>query len=237
MMAWLVGELLDHCPDLRYREFRVLVVLAWDAGKDRQCKPGMALIAQRAHCGQRTVSRALRSLSDQGLIKMVQAGSPGRCAIYEVLPMLSDSGQHGVAGTEDNMVSPVLETASRPQNRRQEQPELTTLTMSSPSEMLPTEASSSTRMRGRGAADIIRAAYPSATDDEIETITQDRADHGARSVGAVLAHEIREGRLRLPCDREGEDRHSSACRHGDPEQCVSDWCTCRCHTEPAGGQP
>lgn len=231
-MAWLVGELLDHCPDLKYREFRVLVALAWDAGKDRQCKPGTALLAQRAHCGQRTVSRALRSLSDQGLIKTVQAGAPGRQATYEVLPMLSDGGQHGVTSTGDSMVSPVPETASRHQNRRQSQPELMTPTVSSSSEMLPTEASSSTRTRGRGSADIIRAAYPDATDDEIETIVKDRISNGARSAEAVLAYEARQGILRLPCDRGGLGRHSGACRDGDSGLCGADWCSCRCHTEP-----
>lgn len=93
--------------------------------------------------------------------------------------------------------------------------------------------------RTRGPADIIRAVYPDATDDEIDTITKAKIDNGARSPAAVLAHEIREGTLRLPCDRDEPGKHSNACRDGDPRGCAygsgSDdpWCTCRCHTEPA----
>jgi hypothetical protein len=134
-MAWLVEEILDSCPDLRYREFRVLVALAWDAGKNRQCKPGMALIARRANCAQRSVTRCLRSLSDRGLIRVVQAGSPGRNATYEILPMPSDRGQHD--GASDSGQRRVASDSG------QKQPERTPRTVSSSSEMLPSEASSS----------------------------------------------------------------------------------------------
>ena len=93
---------------------------------------------------------------------------------------------------------------------------------------IPQEPSSA-----REAADIIRAVFPGATDDEIEIIARDKNASGARSLGAVLAHEVREGTLRLPCDRDGPGRHSGACRVGDPRGCVVGWCGCRCHTEPA----
>ena len=97
------------------------------------------------------------------------------------------------------------------------------------------------RARGRGPADIIRAVYPSATDDEIEILIKDREDHGARSVVAVLDYEIRESTLRLPCDRsssyDGVQPHSQACRDGDPGRCGMDWCACRCHTEPTPPGP
>ena len=85
------------------------------------------------------------------------------------------------------------------------------------------------------AADIIRAAFPGATDDEIEIVIKNRKTNGARSVEAVLAHEIREGKLRLPCDRDAPEdhRHSGACRVGDSSGCGYGWCECRCHTEPA----
>jgi hypothetical protein len=94
--------------------------------------------------------------------------------------------------------------------------------------------------RHLGAADIIRAVYPSATDDEIEIITKKRIDNGARSAEAVLAYEVRQGTLRLPCDRDGPDSHSGACRDGNSSGCAyhgaadpnENWCVCRCHTEP-----
>jgi hypothetical protein len=84
------------------------------------------------------------------------------------------------------------------------------------------------------AALIILAAYPSATDDEIETMIKDRIANGARSAAAVLAHETRQGTLRLPCDQDGPGPHSDECRDGDSSRCGMEWCTCRCHTEAAG---
>jgi hypothetical protein len=91
--------------------------------------------------------------------------------------------------------------------------------------------------RGRGPADIIRAAYPDATDDEIETITRDKISRGARSPEAVLVHEIREGALRLPCNPSAPGHYSGACRDGNPAGCAYGWCACRCHTRPRGAGP
>ena len=91
--------------------------------------------------------------------------------------------------------------------------------------------------RGRGPADIIRAAFPDATDDEIEILTKDKIGNGARSLRAVLRHEIGEGTLRLPCDRDGTRRHSEACRVGDSRGCGMNLCACRCHIEPAKATP
>jgi hypothetical protein len=100
--------------------------------------------------------------------------------------------------------------------------------LSRPSTSRPTSSRAGAR-----AAGIIRAAYPDATDDEIKTITKDRTGHGARDLAAVLAHEAREGALRLPCDRAGPGGHSEACRNGDSGRCGMDWCECRCHTPAA----
>jgi hypothetical protein len=66
----------------------------------------------------------------------------------------------------------------------------------------------------------------------MKIIIEDKANSGARSVAAVLAYEADHGELRLPCDRDGIDRHSEACRDGDSSRCAYDWCACRCHTEP-----
>jgi hypothetical protein len=82
------------------------------------------------------------------------------------------------------------------------------------------------------AALTVRAVFPDATDDEIETLVEERKARGARNPAAVLAYEIREGELRLPCDRGGPGR-SNACQDGDGGGCAYDWCACRCHTGPA----
>jgi hypothetical protein len=107
------------------------------------------------------------------------------------------------------------------------------LAHSAPRKDLKRSRTSPARAGAREAADTIREVYPGATDDEIETMIKDRIAHGARSPEAVLAHEAREGTLRLPCDRGGPGRHSNECRDGDPGRCGMDWCTCRCHTGPA----
>ena len=91
--------------------------------------------------------------------------------------------------------------------------------------------------RTRGPAGIIRTAYPDATDDEIETITRDKIARGARSPEAVLAHEFREGTLRLPCNPDGPEPYSEGCRDSDPARCVMSWCVCRCHIQPLGAGP
>lgn len=79
---------------------------------------------------------------------------------------------------------------------------------------------------------MIRSAFPDATDEEIEIITRDRRANGARSVSAVLGHEIANGALRLPCDTDSDAPHSSDCRGGDGGLCSVDWCGCRCHLKP-----
>src|SRR5262249_62324911 len=48
---------------------------------------------------------------------------------------------------------------------------------------------SSTSKRGRGPADIVRAAYPDATDDEIDKSSQANNNHGAPNLPPSRAHE------------------------------------------------
>jgi hypothetical protein len=89
-MSWkLVQEVLDHCPTLTYRQFRVLVALALDTKPEtRQCAPGMEKITLQGDCrSMRTAEDALRALRRRGLIKTVEHAAPGRRAVYEILPL------------------------------------------------------------------------------------------------------------------------------------------------------
>jgi hypothetical protein len=89
---------------------------------------------------------------------------------------------------------------------------------------------SSPSPRASTAAGTIRGAFPGATDDEIETITQTiKTRHQPRNLTAYIAALAANGTLRLPCDQDGPDKHSEACRKGDGGACSQDWCTCRCH--------
>lgn len=101
-----------------------------------------------------------------------------------------------------------------------------------PPSNLSTSGSKSSGARRRSAARTVRAAYPDATDDEIEIIVRNRIGNGARSAEAVIAHEARQGTLRLPCDIDGPYGHSNACRDGDGSACAMNGCTCRCHIKP-----
>ena len=86
-MGWrLAVEVLDRCPDVSYREFRVLIALALDARDEtRQGMPGHELLARRGHCGIRTVRRALAELERRGIIACVARPAPDRRAVYAIL--------------------------------------------------------------------------------------------------------------------------------------------------------
>jgi hypothetical protein len=101
-MGWrLVAEILDHCPDIKYREFRILIALALDARDEtRQGMPGHELLTLRGNCGIRTTQRAMRELTTAGLVKMTSPPAPGRRAVWEILPL----------ATHDTMLSPVRTT-------------------------------------------------------------------------------------------------------------------------------
>lgn len=111
-MGWrLAVEVLDHCPDLKYRPFRVLVALALDARDEtRQGMPGLELLTLRGNCGMRTTKRAMRELTAAGLVKVVKSSAPGRRTVYEILPMAVDNPPTG-----DNMLSP--ERGTEPKQR------------------------------------------------------------------------------------------------------------------------
>jgi hypothetical protein len=88
-MGWrLVEEVLDHCPDLKYREFRILVALAASARDEtRQGWPGFAKLALQGNCSMSTVKRAMATLQHDKIIKQVVRQAPGRRGIYEILPL------------------------------------------------------------------------------------------------------------------------------------------------------
>jgi DNA-binding MarR family transcriptional regulator len=92
-MAWqLVEEVLDGCPDLKYREFRILIALAASARYEtRQGWPGFAKLALQGNCSMRTVGRAITSLQARGIVKQVERQAPGRRGVYEILPLTADS--------------------------------------------------------------------------------------------------------------------------------------------------
>ena len=93
VMGWrLVEEVLDGCPDLKYREFRILIALATSArDATRQGMPGHENLAMRANCGVRTVGRAMASLQSRGIVKQVARQAPGRRGVYEILPLTADT--------------------------------------------------------------------------------------------------------------------------------------------------
>jgi hypothetical protein len=88
-MAWqLVAEVLEQCPDIPYREFRVLMAIAHRAPHDtRRCSPGLDEIAALANCAPRTVSRNLRKLIDRDLITLVAHGNRHKSSVYELAKM------------------------------------------------------------------------------------------------------------------------------------------------------
>jgi hypothetical protein len=97
-MGWkLVREILDCSPDIKYREFRVLVALALDARDEtRQGMPGTELLTLQANCKLRQTRQAIAGLKARGIIKTARRAAPGVRAIYEILPLRPvDNSQNG----------------------------------------------------------------------------------------------------------------------------------------------
>jgi hypothetical protein len=122
-MGWrLAREVLEGSPDMRYREFRVLIALALDGNDDtRQCLPGRELLALHGNCGVRSVDRALSALRQGGHIKQVRRAAPGVRSVYEILP---------TGATCDSIVT--HERASPANNARQNRGKRATATVSPP---------------------------------------------------------------------------------------------------------
>jgi hypothetical protein len=231
---WLTA-VCDHpdSPPAAYRSalLGLALKLDWTTGE------GFASIADaaaKAGCATATVKRATSWAAERGLLarthrgRHVGRGRHSRASEWQTLvppqpvvlgpaqdaardhsePLREFAGDHtGFAGDHTGLARDHGEPPSKSSTSR-----------------------SSTSTRGRSPADIVRAIFPDATDDEIDTISQAKNSHGARNLAAVLAYEVRAGKLRLPCDRDGPGRHSGACRSGDGGGCDMDWCACRCHT-------
>lgn len=93
-MGWrLAQEVLDHCPDIKYRQFRVLMSFAFDARDEtRQGMPGMEKLTLQANCKMRQTLQAMADLRNLGIIKTVTRSAPGRRAVYELSPMCTNNG-------------------------------------------------------------------------------------------------------------------------------------------------
>jgi hypothetical protein len=114
MASRLVGEVLDHCPDLPRRQFRVLVALALDASDaTRQAKPGHELLARRGNCSVRTVGRAIDGLAARGLVKIVAYPGHKHRTVYAILPM---PGTPDTSMAEDTSANDVADD-DRPERR------------------------------------------------------------------------------------------------------------------------
>jgi hypothetical protein len=103
-MGWrLVVNVLKKCPDIPYREFRILIAIALDA-RDSTCEgmPGMALLAEHGQCAERTARRVLLRLRQRGLIELAHPAARGRRAVYRLRPMPGSPGAAGLAQPVDN---------------------------------------------------------------------------------------------------------------------------------------
>jgi hypothetical protein len=184
-------------------------------------------LAHRADVSGPRASNIAAALIAEGVVKRHGGGYHGQAAIYELLPLAERAPLPERAVKGSPRPNPSKDSESGPKGSESGPKGSPRPNPIPQSPHIPSSA------RAGGPARIIRAAYPDATDDEIETIIEDRASHGARNLPAVLAYEAREGTLLLPCDRNGPDPHSDACRHGDSPHCGMEWCQCRCHTQPA----
>jgi len=224
---WLV-TLRDHSkglPDAQYRALASLGVrLDWVTGRGFA---SLAQVAGDAYCGESTARRAITWARGEGLIDRTARGhSVGRGSSARASEYVTRIPSQPVTG--DLLIGAFNRSIGRsqPVNRALS----TGQSFDRPSKS--STSKSSTSKRGRGPADIVRAVFPDATDDEIETITKDKITNGARNLAAVLAAEVSRGTLRLPCDRDGTGSHSGACRDGDGGACGYGWCRCRCHVSP-----
>lgn len=199
---------------------------AGTAGVPAEHSPSLARLARDTGYSRREVAYCLSALESRGWVTRLRdlerAHAEKRPTRYRL---------HVPASARGALVQEVHQSTSARGAPALVQEVHRTSASVAPNQNLNQTSVRSSRVRGREPADVIRAAYPDATDDEIEIMIKDRIANGARSPVAVLAHEIREGTLRLPCGS-GPGPHSSACRDGDPGGCGMDWCTCRCHTEP-----
>jgi hypothetical protein len=212
---------------------RLALRLDWTTGEGFA---STAEVAADAGCGERTVRRATAWARKHGLLVMNRRGhrlSDGAASASEwrtcldSQPVTPDRLRASQPVTPDTLRGVPTGQPGRPNRSAGASQPVST---APPSKSSSSKSSSSNWARA-GADRIIRAVFPDATDDEINTIVEGKIINGARDVEAVLAHEARNGTLRLPCDT-SDRRHSNACRDGNSQGCATGWCECRCHTEP-----
>jgi hypothetical protein len=252
-MSWqLVQEVLDHCPDLPYRQFRVLVALAADAkAETRRCKPGIGKIALQANCPIRTAQHALDMLRRRGLVKMVARPAPGRRPVYEILPVVGPEHAQPHIARERAQPHIARERAQHRNERAQRSlaPEHAQYEVAPPTSRTTSDSYVSLSRAERELRDAL--AGLGATDRETDyIIAKIRDQPSVYNPVAYLRTAIGNGdgpglidraRRELaggaegarPCDRDGPGRHSSACRNGESALCGYDWCECACHRRPA----
>ena len=240
-MPWLkaVRDHPDRPPPVQRHVLTCLVLrLNWGTGSGYV---SARQLAADAGCDERTVRRATRWARRAGLLVMTRRGhrirggtataSEWRLCHGADRPGVSPTGQgRPLGGDPTGQGRPVRGDPTG--QRAGTQPDSTT-PPSHPVSITPCLSP---------ASDIIRSAFPDATDDEIEQIRAEvKTRPGVRSVGAYLGAMAANGDLRLPCDP-GPDSPTDCCRQRDGhgnchgQHCRLDWCSCRCHTKPKTSQ-
>jgi hypothetical protein len=224
---------LPKMPERRLRVLLALETLPRRGGGWREVKTGK--LAEHAGLSVNTAVRARGELVASGAVEYRRGNGHGHVSAYRI-KVTNDAGYlHSPAKVPNNagdLERYPDEARKGTQTRPVKVPTGYSPTSQNVSGQLEPSQLEPSQLSRAAPADVIRAVFPGATDDEIEIMIKDRTGKGARSPGAVLAHEARQGILRLPCDRGQGSRHSAACRDGNPGQCGADWCTCRCHTSP-----
>jgi RIO-like serine/threonine protein kinase len=82
----IVGEVLDHAPDLPETEWRVLIALAEDANdRDRIARYSSAeRLSERARRAEGSVRNALAKLTAKGLIQPLLKAHRGKVQHYQI---------------------------------------------------------------------------------------------------------------------------------------------------------
>jgi hypothetical protein len=189
-MGWhLVAEILDHCPDLKYREFRVLVSWALDANDDtRQGMPGGEKLSLQANCKMRQTMEAMSSLRKRGILKTVRKSAPGVRAVYEMPPMCTGNGcghgrtRSGAGKRPTHADSRATHADSGPTHADQHRAHSVTI------------SSHKTQSSLSRAVAAIQAAVPDATEREIrEIVSKIEKDPSVRYAAAYLRTAVGNG--------------------------------------------
>lgn len=182
-MGWrIVQEILYHCPDVRYRELRVLVALALDArDSTREGMPGADDVIARSGCRKRQALEAISGLKRRALVETARKPAPGFRAVYRIVPLHNPTNAAMSA-------SDCANTCGHARTR-------THAAMSAQTHAdspAPTQ-STSHREISLSPAELLAEAVPGAGERETTEALQILAERGARSPTAVLRREIADG--------------------------------------------